>query len=279
MTTLVSPTKETLGNIVRHGLPKADVFYRDSDHSYWSGCKENPKAAGGFSGTGRLTGVSTLCKPFDWNPDNLMRWVERLTLEGVSRGFTDQKVPGDPFALRTILEQKNLRWEQIRDEAGYRGTKVHDIILNALATAEDVPDLSALPEALRGYGQAVMKWWHFRDPEVLYAEQVVCSPEHGFAGRVDLVCKIKDPLRPGPVVVDLKTGSFISNGDMVQPLGYDLGLVHSGLLDESADGHLIVQVDDKGSFREIWTPAGHDEFLAALTIYRMAPALGKAARA
>ena len=277
MTTLVKPTTETFGELVRHALPKADVYYRDSNHSYWSGCKENPKASGGFSGTGRLTGVSTLVKPFDWNPDSLMRWVERLTLEGVSRGFKDQKVPEDPFALRTLLEQKGLRWEQIRDEAGTRGTKIHDIILNALATAEDVPDLSALPEDLRGYGQAVMKWWHFRDPEVLYAEQVVCSSEHGFAGRVDLVCKIKG--FDGPVVADLKTGSFISNGDMVQPLGYDLGLVHSGLLDQPADGHLIVQVDEKGSFREIWTPATHDEFLAALRLYRMAPALGKAARA
>ena len=111
----------------------------------------------------------------------------------------------------------------------------------------------------------------------------MCSTEHGFAGRVDLVCRIKAPdfmQERMLVVVDLKTGSYISNADMTQPLGYDLGLVHSGLLEESASGHLIIQADEKGGMaREIWTPATHDTFLSALSIYRQAPALAKAARA
>lgn len=271
---------EDYGPFERIDLPKATVFYRDSNHSYWQGCKQKTeKGQLKWTGSGRLTGVSTVIAPWDFRPDSLMRWVERLTLEGVTRGFADRKVPQDPHALRTLLDQKELRWEQIRDQAGERGTNAHDLVLHKLAVEQEVPDLSVLPPAERGYGQSIFRWWDLRQPEVFQAEQVVCSPEHGFAGRLDIRCRIKDPFHPGIGIVDLKTSGFISNKAMVQPAGYDLGCIHSGICDEPADWYMVLQADEKGGLpREIYSPATHEDFLLALRIYRRSAELGKAAR-
>lgn len=283
MTTAAVPLPDVLddyGPFERTDLPKATVFYRDPDHSYWQSCKQKTeKGQLKWTGSGRLTGVTTVIQPWDFRPDSLMRWVEKLTLEGVTRGFAGRTIPKDPHALRTLLDQRGLRWEQIREEAGTSGTNVHEKVMHALAFGESIPNLDDVPEADRKKAQAGLKWWSFREPEVLQAEQVICSLEHGFAGTFDLRCRIKDPLRQGIGIVDYKTGGFISNKAMVQPAGYDLGCLHSGLADEPADWYMVVQLCDDGSFREIWSPATHEDFLDALKIYRRSAALSKAAQA
>lgn len=284
MTTATLPldgSVEDYGPFERIDLPKTTLFYRDDSHSYWSGCKQKTvKGEAQWSGSGRLTGVTTVISPWDFRPDSLMRWVEKLTLEGVTRGFSDRKVPQDPHALRTLLEQKELRWEQIRDAKGVTGTAAHDLVLHKLAVEDEVPDLEVLSPEERGYGQSIFKWWSMRQPEVFQAEQVVCSPEHGFAGRLDLRCRIKDPFHPGIGIVDLKTSGFISNKAMVQPAGYDLGCIQSGLAEEPADWYMVLQADPDGGFpREIFSPATHEDFLLSLSIYRRSAELAKAAKA
>lgn len=275
---LLGHTIEPVGDdFVRATFPNGtEVFYRDRDHSYWRECK--PKRGGGLSGSGRLTGVSTLCAPMDFRPDSLMRWVERLTLEGVARGFNGKTVPTDPYMLRQMLDNQGLRWEQIREDAAERGTNVHQQVLHALASGKEVPDLSQLPAEQRGYGQAVLKWWVDRAPVPTHAEQMVFSDQHGFAGTLDLRCTINDPLRQGVGVVDAKTSSFISAKSLVQPAGYDIGVVDSGL-GEKAEWLMILQLNEDGSYREVWSPATHEHFLNALAVYRNSGELNKAARA
>lgn len=265
------------GDLERTVFPNgSEVFYRDSDHSYWREAK--PKAGGKWSGSGRLTGVSTLCGPYEFRPDSLLRWVERLTLEGVARGFQDQRVPGDPHVLRQMLQNNGLRWEQMRDKASTRGTNVHELMLNALARGEDVPDLSDLPPEQRGYGQAVMRWWLDRDPQPFQAEQVVASLEHGFAGRLDLRCTIKNALRPGIGIVDAKTSNYLSTKGAVQVAGYDLGAVTSGF-GERAEWLMVLQVKEDGTYREVYVDATHEDFLLSLRLYRRQAELSKVVRA
>lgn len=277
MSALALPLEEDYGPFERVDLPKATVYYRDENHSYWEGCKRKPN--GEWSGSGRWTGVSTVIAPWDFRPDSLMRWVEKLTLEGVVRGFSGRSLPDDPWALRTLLEQRGLTWEQIRDEAAQRGTNAHELMFHALAMGETVPNLDELPPEQRGYGQGVLKWWSDREPEVLQAEQIVCSPEHRIAGRLDFRGRVKDPFRPGIGIVDLKTSGFIANKAMVQPAGYDIGCIHSGLAEEPADWYMVLQVDEYGGYREIISPATHADFLLSLSLYRRAAELGKAAKA
>lgn len=248
------------------------LHYVDDNHSYWR-CKPD-----GSRGA-RLTGVSTVCSPLDFRPDSLMRWVEKLTLEGVSRGFNGESVPNDPHILRQRLESKGLRWEQIRDQAAQRGTDVHALMLQALATGDEVPDLDELPLEDRGYGQAVMKWWLDRKPEVLEAEQVVLSETHGFAGRYDLRCVLSGGLESGQTaIVDLKTSGFVPNKAHAQVAGYDLGAMESGISRVQSDVLLILQVAADGTYQEVRSCATHEDFLAALTVYRASGRIGNAAR-
>lgn len=249
------------------------LYYVDDNHSYWR-CKPD-----GSRGQ-RLTGVSTVCSPLDFRPDSLMRWVEKLTLEGVARGFGGEAVPSDPHVLRQRLESKELRWEQIRDQAAQRGTDVHSLMLHALAKGDDVPDLDELPEEQRGYGQAVMKWWLDRKPQVLEAEQVVLSEAHGFAGRYDLRCVLSGGLEDGQTaLVDLKTSGFVANKAHAQVAGYDLGAIESGISRVPSDVLLILQVAEDGTYREVRSCATHEDFLAALTVYRAAGRIGRDAGA
>lgn len=240
-------------------------YYKDADHSYWR-CKPD-------GGRGkRLTGVSTVCAPLDWKPDNLMRWVSSLTLEGVTRAFAGQEVPSDPHELLTRLRALSLDWESIRDEAAERGTNVHEDMLHALATGEDIPDLHELPPDRRGYGQAVMKWWFDHDPKVLQAEQVVLHEEEGFAGRFDLRCEIQGVTH----LVDLKTSGFIPTKAHAQLAGYDLGAIESGFGPSTC--LVIVQVADDGTYRQLPVRAEHEDFLAAVRVYRAAGRIGGAAK-
>lgn len=249
------------------------LYYVDENHSYWR-CKPD-----GSRGA-RLTGVSTVCSPLDFRPDSLMRWVEKLTLEGVARGFNGEAVPADPHVLRQRLESKDLRWEQIRDQAAQRGTNVHALMLHALATGDDIPDLDELPDEDRGYGQAVMKWWLDRKPEVLEAEQVVLSETNGFAGRYDLRCVLHGGLEEGQTaLVDLKTSGFVANKAHAQVAGYDLGAIESGIARVPSDVLLILQVSADGNYQEVRSCATHDDFLAALTVYRAAGRIGREAGA
>lgn len=249
------------------------VYYDDSNHSYWRVKPDGSRGA-------RLTGVSTVCAPLDFRPDSLMRWVEKLTLEGVSRGFNGETVPDDPHILRQRLESKELRWEQIRDQAAQRGTDVHVLMLHALATGDDIPDLDELPAEQRGYGQAVMKWWLDRKPQVLEAEQVVLSETHGFAGRYDLRCVLSGGFESGQTaLVDLKTSGFVANKAHAQVAGYDLGAIESGISRVPSDLLLILQVGEDGTYNEVRSCATHEDFLAALTVYRTAGRIGREAAA
>lgn len=259
-----------LGELIE--LPNGTrLYYVDADHAYWR-CKDD-------GGRGkRLTGISTVSGPFDFRPDGLLAWVERLTLEGVARAFAGREVPSDPHVLRANLQSSGLRWEQLRDEAADRGTSVHMEILHALAAGDDVPPLDRLPEEHRGYGQAIMAWWVDREPEVLQAEQVVLSDEHGFAGRLDLRCRVhRGVLAPELWVVDAKTGGFIPTKAHAQLAGYDLGATLSGL-GEAADRLVILQLREDGTYRELTAHATHKDFLNGLAVYRGAGRINNAAR-
>jgi hypothetical protein len=274
---------EECGAFTRTVFPNGtEVFYRESDHAYYGEAREK---GGNWVGVqaSRRVGVSTPCKHYDGDPDNLLRWTERLTLEGVVQGFQGQSVPEDPHILRQLLENRALRWWQIRDARAAAGTNIHKAVAHALALGEEVPDLGSVPEDQRGFGQAVLSWWLDRQPEVSHAEQIVGSVEHRFAGTLDLRCKIQntDPFRPGYGIVDYKTteSGFVKTSAFPQPAGYDLGGLHSGLWDEPAEWLLIVYLFPDGKYREVWSPATHESFLRALAVYRESYQFSKIARA
>lgn len=274
-TALPTTSSETVGPFVRTVFPSgAEVFFRESDHSYWR--EANQKRERGhlrWAGSGRLTGVSSLCKPFDFYPDSLMKWAAELDHEGIARVFGGRELPKDPAEIRSALWANRCAWQQARDEKADAGTNAHMMVLHKLAVEDEVPDLGALPPKHQGFGRAVFAWWHDRKPTVLHAEQTVVSLEHGVAGTLDLRCAITDPFRGGVVILDAKARGYLPSSVAAQVEGYDF-CVAACELGDPADHLLVLQLCEDGSYREVWidddlTPAErHENFLAGLRVYR-----------
>lgn len=276
------------GDLEGHPMPNGQtVYYRDSDHSYWSDV--TLKSDGTVSGRGRLTGVSTIVAPFDWRPDNLMKWSARLNGEGVAILAADALSLDDADDMRSALrwlesgdsiwsalQDGNLLYSQARDDAAKRGTNVHKHALQALAEGRPVPDFAELTDEEAGYARGVMAFWHECEPVPILAEQVVCDTGLGVAGRLDLVATI-DGKR---ALVDCKTSGFIPVKHHTQLAGYDHCLAASGFA--ACDSHLILQVGPDGSYSLVTGVANSSDFLAAVEVYRRAAAIkrtaGQAAR-
>lgn len=284
MTTLTVPatTTEELGPFTRTIFPNGEsVVFRESNHSYWSDCKQKTvKGELQWSGTApRLAGVSTVVKPYDFRPDELMNWAAKLDHEGITRVFGGKELPEDVAEVRSKLWAYGLSWQQARDAKADTGKAAHEKVLHQLAIGKE-PDLSVLLPEERGFGQAIYRWVLDRDPEFLQAEQVVASIVNGVAGTLDIRVRLNNSSigldhRDGICVVDAKARGFIPASSLAQVAGYDKCVVDCGL-GEPADHLLILKLLDDGTYREIWvdqdkTPEErHAGFLAALAVYRQA---------
>jgi hypothetical protein len=274
-----STVAQDIAPFERHAFPNGtECFFRPKGHQYWEEIKWN-KREDRWGGSGRLTGVSTLVKPFDFNPEFLIRWAANTTLEATAQAFGGSELPADPHLIRLRIQELALDHESVRDTAADRGKAVHEQMVEALAAGDKVPDLDVLPPEQRGYGQAVMAWWLDHEPEVTHSEQVVYSEQHRFAGRLDLRCRVtRGPLKGAMVLPDFKTSGFIAAKMPVQVSGYDLGIVESGL-GEAADCVQVVQLREDGTYLPIEVDVCHEDFLAALHIYRRSQQLTKEIKA
>lgn len=263
-----------------HTLPSGGhVAYCEPRHSYF-------KAVNGGKGVGRLLGVSTAAKALDLNPDPLISWGARLDREGVAALAADcldcdsvEQARSQLAWLATgesigaALDDAGLSWRKRRFDAASRGTRVHLHALHALCRGEQVPDFEQLPEAERGYASAVLKWWIDQQPQVICAEQVVADLTEGVAGRLDLLCRLKD----GRVaVVDMKSGTFLAASWVAQLAGYQRLALLSGF--PAAEVGLIVQVAADGSYRHIEIDLDDSYWSTALATYRLHGELSKQLR-
>lgn len=251
------------------GVP---FYYRDSDHSYWR--ELAPKKDGTVSGKGRLTGVSTVVGPMDWRPDNLMGWAAKLELDGVCQlmSLDGVAVSFDSVeSLRDTLKDHGLTWRDVREQAAYRGTNVHQYAMHALAKGEQIA-FDALTQEERGYAQGVAGFWLDHEPEVIAAEAAVCDLDLGVAGRLDLLCRIGGEV----MIVDAKTSRYLSAKFTAQLAGYAMLAESSGY--ERATAGAILQVREDGTYSLVRVPLDDADFLAALDVYRREAAIKKVLR-
>lgn len=265
-----------------HTLPSGETLvYRDRDHSYWKELVEKPN--GEQAGKGRLTGVSTVVGPMDWQSDNLMGWAARLDREGVAALAADSFSSSDALAslgwlasgesIGIALDGAELSWRQTRDKAATRGTAVHTHALNALASGEPVPAFEQMTGEERGYAEGVTAFWLDHNPKVIAAEAVVADLELGVAGRFDLLAEIDGRI----VVLDAKTSKYLSAKFVAQIAGYALLLERSGY--QKPEAGAVLQVREDGSYSLIEMEIVEDDFTMALAVYRRAAEIKKRLRA
>lgn len=257
-----------LGDFEVHKLPMGEtVYYRDSNHAYYESIEDR---GGKWVGpiAARVPSPSTIGKLLDTNTEPLMRWAARKTCEGVVQL---DHVPDDPSDLWGVLCGRKLTYRDLREQRASEGTAVHERILGALAEGGRVPSLADVSAEERGYGQGVLAAWHDLEPKPIGSELVVYSSAHRFAGRLDLLCELDGAL----TILDLKTG-FVGNGAHTQLAGYWLAADESGY--GPIERALILKVSDDGSYSVTPCAAAERDFLAALSAYRAASAVGKRSR-
>ncbi len=270
----------------RVDLPSGDsLWFYEEDHSYWRHNEET-----GARGR-RLSGVTTVCKPLDYNPENLIRWAAETQCKGIAELYLRE--PGeylhwltDPALMWRRLNDEGLTYDKVRDLAGDQGTNVHVLAFEALAGGLPGLDFDGLDDREKRLAAAVASFWFDHDPSASQVEQVVYSERLGVAGRLDFrgrlgaicsnpicACQGTDGLFG---VIDLKTGGFISCAAHAQVGGgYPLLAEESGF--GESNWSAILQVFDDGRYEFFRAEGSPEAFESAVEAYRAAGKINGAA--
>jgi PD-(D/E)XK nuclease superfamily len=184
-----------------------------------------------FISVSSITG--TLEKPalYAWYEDH----GARGGAEAQKRGELDGVEPQDIVKRVRALE---LGAEKQRDEAAERGTAIHKAF-EKLAKTGEAPKFSDYPAEWKPWVMGAAKAWLLMDPEPEEAERIVCNPARRYAGRPDLICRIKGRR----TLLDYKTGKGrIYEQAHYQTRLYDLALEPSMI--EPVEDIIIVGISD-----------------------------------
>ncbi len=248
----------------RHETTAGTVWYRDEDHSYWMEVTKDGR------GSGRLTSVSTIVKPFDFDPGRLLRWAARTTTDGVASLADDSLNEWPDIGALSWMRDGEALWEQLTEakllysdastKAAKRGTNVHKFALETLASGEPI-DLDAMTDEERGYAEGVWAFWCEHKPKPIHSEKVVADLDLRVAGRFDL---IYEDSKGEPVLLDCKTSKWIGPAMHAQLAGYKH--CEPGPISRTE----LLQVKPDGSYELIEGRATENDFLNAVAVYRRA---------
>lgn len=165
--------------------------------------------------------------------------------------------------------REGLDWRDVRDEAGDRGHNTHELALDVVLGKRR--SLSSLPAEHRAYGQAAMSWVLDRQPEVIEAERMIASVEHGYSGRTDLLALIGGHR----VLADYKTVSrWHFNGDEKLPPypenALQLDLYANAAAEcgyEAPDLGLVVRLGPDGEYHESFFELDYERGLRIVGAY------------
>jgi hypothetical protein len=170
-----------------------------------------------------------------------------LTPDG---GKRRRKLPSVTTILREAWAKPELiNWAarmgdgmaRARDESTSRGRAVHSLIETYLTSGEML-DVTGFPDDYRPYLRSAAKFILAEDPEPEAVELLVCHPEFGYAGRLDLRAR----LRGRSQIVDFKTSP---NGGVyaeahLQTFAYELADERCGA--PRAEGRSVVAITPDG---------------------------------
>lgn len=194
----------------------------------------------------RMPSVSTVLDCILPKP-GLPPWSEARGIEGAVEAARLGALDGIEAADAVgVVRSMKLGADRARDDAAERGVNVHDLLREFMQTGT-APTFADHPEAHHGYIRALSRWLLTTDLEPEVIEEMVCSPEDGYAGRTDLVAK-GDGFR---IRFDAKTQErgAIYESAHVQVKLYDRAAVAMG--DPPADLLKVVVFAENGEFREM----------------------------
>jgi hypothetical protein len=220
----------------------------------------------------KLPSVTTVLNVLD--KPGLVSWGEKIGVAGAIALAQEGKLPMNVPGAISAMQARKLRTFQAADRAAGRGTLAHEDLL-AVVTGERPAKFESVPRDKWGFLRGVAAFASQHRPEALDAETMVASLEHGFSGRYDLRARLRGI--DGVGLLDLKTTEELpryKNGavrppydeHLLQVEGYDIASAESGY--GESDYRAVVRVDSKGEWDLTLSWAEHEDFLAALNLYK-----------
>lgn len=121
---------------------------------------------------------------------------QRRKLVSVTQSFTE--------ALAGTLGEE--WWTQLARD---RGSRLHDAVLYA---AQNDLDVASMTDELQPYAKGLLGMFEEERPDVIAAEEAVFDETAGYAGRFDLLCRLRGPRRAASAnvldLLDAKTGAI-----------------------------------------------------------------------
>lgn len=202
----------------------------------------------------------------------LVYWSEKHgilgAVEAIRRGDMNPETELDPVAVVRAL---HLGMEAARDRAADRGLDVHGLLEDYMRTGAP-PTLKDRPVEHHGFVRGLAGWLLKDRPEPITVEEVVCSPDDGYAGRLDLIANI-DGTR---TLIDLKSAEKAAAYDSAH---LQLGLLRRAMIasgDEPPEHSKVVVVAADGAFREMDCLATDETVQATLDFYQAVNPIQKA---
>lgn len=200
--------------------------------------------------------VDTLSKPglMPWYEDHGARGAVKAERMGELAGLTDEEIIGRVRMLK-------LGAENARDEAAERGSAIH-LGLHSMARTGEPPRGSEYPGAWQPWVRGSARVWLALNPEPIEAEVICCHPEHGYAGRPDLIARCDGKL----TLLDYKTGKGrIYDQAHYQTRLYEMAKRVEGMEIERI---VLIGIDDDGGFQLVDCEASDLDALALVHTYR-----------
>lgn len=222
------------------------------------------KGSGNASTRTRLPSVTTILDAICPKP-GLPPWAEARGIEGAHEAWRLGELHHDTAPSEAVATVRRLRLgaDRARDDAAQRGLDVHAVLERYMLTGAP-PNPAEHPVEHHGYLRALTRWLLATDPQPEAVEQLVASPQDGYAGRLDL-----EALCGGRRIrYDAKTQE---NGAIYEAAHAQLGLYERAAQacgDEPADELRVVVFAADGAFREMPCAATPRTVDALLAYYR-----------
>lgn len=219
----------------------------------------------------------------------LVGWAYRSTRDSVA-GLIDQLLQSDYGStpegrqevldaltdgdwLDELLKENALRPDDIKEEAGDRGTVAHahlEDLCSAYFAENGGPEAAwSLAESAprHPWHVGVSRWWRAASPIPIKSETVLYSLRHRFCGTVDLVWHDIDN---NLVITDLKSRGpdrGIYETDHVQVCAYKIA--YEEMTGEKVDRTSVLVVREDGTYEEETTSIDPSVFLSVLDVYNL----------
>lgn len=197
--------------------------------------------------------------------------IEKLTMGAAVQLARNGGLPLDEVEALGLMKGQGLSFRQQWNAKADRGTATHDWLSKLLAE----PD-APIPLHCEAFAQGIEEWRFQYGPVAVQSEVMVCSTEHGFAGRFDLLAKL--PTVGANVRVELKTTESLprhkKTGEVLPPYrenlwqlaAQELAAVESG--DPPSECQAVLRVDEQGEWDFHVTQTEPRGFLACLRLWR-----------